>query len=370
MLAAVHLYIGWRLLPAFAGQPAAQVATAVFLVISLGLIPLSLSIRGIEDDRLAARLAWSGFLAMGLFSSLFVLTLLRDAVLMIAAVPLNGVKLRWLSHASAPLVVGGALLASASGLRTARRVARVHQVTVPIRGLPSALHGFSIVQISDVHVGATIKRDFVAAIVDRVNGLKPDLIAVTGDVVDGSVSQLSEHTQPLSRLAARHGAYFVTGNHEYYSGEPQWSAEFKRIGLVVLKNAHVVLEHDGAAVVIAGVTDTGAHHFDPAQASDPAAAISGAPERAPLKVLLAHRPASAAGARQAGFDLQLSGHTHGGQFWPWNHFVRFFNPFSAGLHRFQNLWVYVNRGTGYWGPPKRFGVPPEITHLRLVTAPH
>jgi len=182
------------------------------------------------------------------------------------------------------------------------------------------------------------------------------------------VSQLAEHTQPLSELSARHGAFFVTGNHEYYSGEPQWSEEFTRIGLKVLKNAHVVLKHDGAAVVIAGVTDTGAHHFDPTQASDPAAAIAGAPLDAAVKVLLAHRPGSANGAQRAGFDLQLSGHTHGGQFWPWNHFVRFFNPFSAGLHRLQNLWVYVNRGTGYWGPPKRFGVPPEITHLRLTAA--
>jgi predicted MPP superfamily phosphohydrolase len=230
------------------------------------------------------------------------------------------------------------------------------------------LHGFTIVQITDIHIGPTIKRRHLDAIVDAVNDLDADMIAVTGDLVDGSVRHLSEHTQPMARLTARHGAYFVTGNHEYYSGAVGWIAELRRLGLRVLMNEHVVLQHDGADVVVAGVTDFSAHHFDPAQRSDPAAAIAGAPVDAGVKLLLAHQPRSAFAAAPAGFDLQLSGHTHGGQFLPWNFFVRLQQPFTAGLHRLGTLWVYTSRGTGYWGPPKRLGAPSEITHLRLVPA--
>jgi predicted MPP superfamily phosphohydrolase len=166
--------------------------------------------------------------------------------------------------------------------------------------------------------------------------------------------------------------YFVTGNHEYYSGEAAWTQEIRRLGLTVLKNQHVVLDHDGASLVLAGVNDFAAHHYDPAQRSDPAAALQGAPADAGARILLAHQPGSAQAAANAGYDVQISGHTHGGQFWPWNLFVRFFQPFTAGLHRVKNLWVYVSRGTGYWGPPNRFGVPAEITRIRLVpaTVPH
>jgi hypothetical protein len=255
-----------------------------------------------------------------------------------------------------------------SGLVLALRRPRVVLVDIPVTDLPKALHGFSIAQISDVHVGPTIKRGFVEKIVARVNGLKADLIAVTGDLVDGSVQQLSAHTAPLAGLTARHGAYFVTGNHEYYSGERAWTAEIRRLGLQVLKNEHVVLEHNGASLVLAGVTDLSAHHFDAAEHSDPVAALRGAPADAGARILLAHQPNSAAAAAGAGFDVQISGHTHGGQFWPWNLFVRLFQPFTGGLYRLKNLWIYVNRGTGYWGPPNRFGVPSEITHIRLVTA--
>jgi len=185
-------------------------------------------------------------------------------------------------------------------------------------------------------------------------------------VVDGVVERLAPHTAPLADLISRHGTYFVTGNHEYYSGAEQWVAEFERLGMRVLANSHVVLERDGAPLVIAGVNDFSAHVFNPAWRSDPQAALAGSPAGAP-KILLAHQPRSASAAAAAGFDLQLSGHTHGGQFWPWNYFVRLQQPYTAGLHRLDKLWIYTSRGTGYWGPPKRFGAPSEITRLRLVS---
>ena len=360
---ALHAYIGWRLLPdmPFGALPAA--ATALWLVASAIAIPLGLYARRTKRQPLADRLTWASLLAIGSFSSLFVLTLFRDVAFLFGAASLEG--FRDYSALAVPVL---AALATLAGFVNARRRARVKHVDVPIADLPEPLHGFSIAQISDIHVGATIKRAYLDGIVDAVNELEADMIAVTGDLVDGSVRQLARHTEPLARLSARHGAFFVTGNHEYYSGAHAWVDEVRRLGLSVLMNEHVVLEHEGAAIVVAGVTDYGAHHFDPAHRSDPEAAIAGAPGDAAVRVLLAHQPRSAFAAAPAGFDLQLSGHTHGGQIFPWMFLVRLQQPFTAGLHRLGDLWVYISRGTGYWGPPKRLGAPSEITFLRLVPA--
>jgi predicted MPP superfamily phosphohydrolase len=311
-------------------------------------------------------LTWSGLIATGLFSSLLVATLLRDVVLTLAGwFGWYSMALLADSAAAVPLVAAFVTLV---GFFNARRTARVVDVDVPIRELPRELHGFTIVQISDIHVGPTIRHGYLDRIVDRVNALQADVIAVTGDLVDGSVQELRAHTAPLSKLSARHGSYFVTGNHEYYSNAHAWIAEVERLGLRVLLNEHVVLEHEGAFLVFAGVTDYTAHHFDPAHRSDPQAALAGAPGDAAVRILLAHQPRSAPAAADAGFDLQLSGHTHGGQFFPWNLFVPLQQPFTAGLNRLRDLWVYTSRGTGYWGPPKRFGAPSEITRVRLVSA--
>jgi predicted MPP superfamily phosphohydrolase len=359
-------YVGWRLLSAMSLGPFGITGGIGVLVSFCLFIPFSMRARGMLDRKLADRVSWIGLTAMGFFSSLFVLTLLRDLVLL-GARPFIGSERAWMTpSAQATLLL--TVFITVAGLIIARRRPAIVKVDIPVVGLPPALHGFSIAQISDVHVGPTIKRGFVEGIVGRVNGLKADMVAVTGDLVDGSVQQLSTHTAPLAALVARHGAYFVTGNHEYYSGEEEWTEEIRRLGLHVLKNEHVVLKHDGASLVLAGVTDFSAHHFDQAQRSDPAAALHGAPANAGARILLAHQPSSAAAAAEAGFDVQISGHTHGGQFWPWNLFVRFFQPFTGGLHKLKNLWVYVSRGTGYWGPPNRFGVPSEITHIRLVPA--
>jgi predicted MPP superfamily phosphohydrolase len=365
---ALPAYIGWRLLSGLSVGPAGICAGIVLLIGCCLFMPLSMRTRALTNRKLADRLAWLGLTAMGFFSSLLVLTLLRDAVLLGAHLFLsNGQAQLWIGP-SAQATLFLAIFVTLAGLIIARRKPGIVEINIPVADLPLALHGFSIAQISDVHVGPTIKRAFVEGIVRRVNDLQADLIAVTGDLVDGSVQQLSAHTAPLAGLMARHGAFFVTGNHEYYSGEPAWTEEIRRLGMHVLKNEHVVLKHDGASLVLAGVTDYSAHHFDPEQRSDPAAALLGAPANAGAKVLLAHQPSSAMAAADAGFDVQISGHTHGGQFWPWNLFIHFFQPFSSGLHRLKNLMVYVSRGTGYWGPPNRFGVPSEITRIRLVPA--
>ena len=368
----LHGYIGWRLLPALAGFSA--VGVAAVLVLSALLMPLGLVARRVVRPPLADTLAWMGLLCMGLFSSLFVLTVLRDVVLLAFALA-HTLGATWTQQVLPALRVDSAvavlllgLLATVLGFWNARRTAQVVRVDVPITNLPAALHGFTVAQITDIHVGPTIKTRYLQAIVRRVNTLDADMVAITGDLVDGSVADLGAHVAPLSTLTSRHGSYFVTGNHEYYSGAHAWITELRRLGVQVLMNEHVVLQQGGASLVLAGVADFHADRFDKNHRSDPHAALAGAPLDAGVRVLLAHQPRSAFEAAKAGFDVQLSGHTHGGQFWPWNLFVPMQQPFTAGLRRLQDLWVYTSRGTGYWGPPKRFGAPSEITLLRLITA--
>ena len=359
VLAALHAYIGVRLLAPL--EPAGQAVGAALLVGLFWLMPRSWWIR-------EGRSVWRvmiPWIATGFFSWLLVLTVVRDVALLAAALAFAPADLAAWTHNSALSVMGLTPAITLVGFLMARQVAAVRHVDIRLADLPAGLDGFTIAQITDIHVGPTIKGDFVQRIVERVNGLGADMVAITGDLVDGSVRDLAPHTAPLAGLQSRHGTYFVTGNHEYYSGAPAWIGELTRLGTRVLINEHVVIEHGGARLALAGVTDYSAHHFHPEHRSDPHRALAGAPEDA-VKVLLAHQPRSAAHAQDAGFHLQISGHTHGGQFWPWNHFVRMQQPFTAGLHRLGLMWVYISSGTGYWGPPMRFGIPSEITRIRLV----
>jgi len=385
LTALLHLYIALRLLPALATLTPAWPLALLVLVVSAVTIPLPFLSR-----RIALRaspgevLKWVGLVSMGWFSSMFVLTLGRDAGLLLAwlAGALGGVQVPWgtLRPWSALAVLAMASTTSLIGFVNARRTAGVKRVDVPILGLPAALEGFTIAQLSDIHVGPTIKSAYIQRMVDAVNRLGADAIAITGDLVDGSVPELREHIAPLAGLRARHGTFVVTGNHEYYAGAHAWIDELRRLGLKVLLNEHVVLQTRNvrgaqtdeelfeSALVLAGVTDFTAGHFDAAHASDPQGALHDAPPLVHTRVLLAHQPRSAPLAAAAGYQLQLSGHTHGGQFFPWNLFVPMQQPFTAGLHRLHDMWIYVSRGTGYWGPPKRFGAPSEITLLTLVPA--
>jgi predicted MPP superfamily phosphohydrolase len=366
LLVAILLYPAMRLLP-YSEGPWRAVALAA--LVGLGLLHFWVLPPRRHEGAAARRRAWAGYLAMGYTSSLFVFTLLRDLTLG-AELLLRGV-LGWaassswaaISAAGVPLL---ALAASLLGLYLAQRVPPVRRVDVPLRDLPEALHGFTIAQISDLHVGPTIRSGFVEAVVARTNALEAHLVALTGDLVDGSVAALRGHTAPLGRLRARHGVFTVTGNHEYYSGADEWVMEYDRLGLNVLQNRHVRIDHEGASLILAGITDYAAHHILPEHRSDPQAALADAPSG--LRVLLAHQPRSAAAAAAAGAQLMLAGHTHGGQFFPWRWAVPLQQPFISGLHRLGELTLYISRGTGYWGPPKRLGASSEISLLRLVPA--
>ena len=372
----VHAYVALRLLPGVAASAGAWWAwgLALLLLVSALLVPTSLRRRGGKRSKAERQrddqVAWVSLSLMGLFSSIFVLTLVRDGVglaaRIVAAVGGPALPSAWVAWSASGVVVV-AFVVSLIGLWNARRPARIKNVDVPLKDLPPALEGFLIAQVSDLHVGPTIKRPMIQRVVDTINALDVDMVAITGDLVDGSVYELARHVAPLAALRSRQGTFFVTGNHEYYSGALPWVKYLGTLGIKVLMNEHVILLHHRAPLVIAGVADFSAHQFEPAHRSDPNMALAGAP-RAAIKILLAHQPRSAPAAADAGFHLQLSGHTHGGQFLPWNFFVRFQQPFTAGLHSVRDMLVYISRGTGYWGPPKRFGAPSEITLLRLVAA--
>ncbi|HWZ88974.1 MAG TPA: metallophosphoesterase [Polyangiaceae bacterium] len=273
-------------------------------------------------------------------------------------------------QAAARIVAGAAALVGATlgswSVRSALGQVRLRRVEVPLARLPKTLSGTRIVQLSDVHVGPTIHKSFIETIVARTNALNPDIIAITGDLVDGSVADLAEHVAPLAKLRAKYGVFFVTGNHEYYSGAEEWCAELRRLGIVVLRNERVSIGEGAASFDLAGTDDHSARRFGGGHGEDLPKALRGRDPAREL-VLLAHQPKTILEAQDHGVGLQLSGHTHGGQIWPWTYLVRLQQPVVAGLARFGQSLVYVSSGTGYWGPPMRLGAPAEITELVLLS---
>ncbi len=361
----------WLSLFAYAGRPLLVAAAALGLapavawstLLAVALLPLlPLIYRRTEGNRSLPH--WIGYATLAVFSTLLVLVLVSDVLR--AAYHLA----RWaLSTQTWPMldpravaltILGTAAVLSVVGLMQAR-CPRVKHVTVTIEDLPPDLDGYRIVQWSDVHVGPTIQRSFVESLVAKTNALDADAIAITGDFVDGYLDDLREHVAPLRDLRARDGVFYVTGNHEYYWRASEWCPALEAHGLTFLKNEHRIIRRGNARLVLAGVTDPVGRDT---HKQDPDRALAGAPADA-VKVLLSHRPQTAAAADRLGVHLQLSGHTHGGQFFPFNLVIKRFQPIVAGLHRVGGTWLYVNRGTGYWGPPSRLGVGGEVTVVEM-----
>jgi predicted MPP superfamily phosphohydrolase len=315
------------------------------------------------DDLLHA----ASYLSMGWLSFVLPLSLARDALLWLGAGDTRHQHVA-LDTLSAGIVFAGATAALGVGALAALRGPHVRHVDIPLAGLPAEWEGLRIVQISDLHVGPTIGTAYVRRVVEMSNALAPDLVALTGDIVDGSVPRLAQGVAPLADLVARQGVFLVLGNHDYYSGAGPWVKHFEALGLQVLRNESRLFQRGSARLVVGGVTDPAAHLDVPVQLPQPA--LAAAPEAGPaVRVLLAHHPKLAPLAEQAGFDLQLSGHTHAGQFFPWTIAARLVHgPHVAGLSRRGRMWVYVSAGTGTWGPPVRLGTRPELTLLRLVRA--
>ncbi|MFD9595514.1 metallophosphoesterase, partial [Kitasatospora sp. NPDC059973] len=255
---------------------------------------------------------------------------------------------------------GAAAAVVGTGTYGVLRGPRLKQVTVPLAKLPARAHGYRIAVVSDIHLGPILGREHTRRIVDTINGAQPDLIAIVGDLVDGSVAELGRAAEPLAQLRARDGAYFVTGNHEYFSGAAPWVDFVRELGVHPLQNARLELAGFDLAGVndIAGRTEGDGPDFDKAL---------GDRDRARTSVLLSHQPVTIHDAVRHGVDLQLSGHTHGGQLWPGNYLAELANPTVAGLERYGDTQLYVTRGAGAWGPPVRVGAPSDITIVTLAS---
>lgn len=266
------------------------------------------------------------------------------------------------------LALGAALVSVGVGFVTALRPVATRTVEVPIRGLPAPLEGFRIVQISDLHLGPLARMAQVDHVVDATNALRPDLIAVTGDLVDGEADGVRAKVERMASLRAAHGTFFVTGNHEYYSGVGRWLKVIRAMGWRVLHNEHALVEHGGARLAVAGMPDPASRgRRGDGSRPDLARALAGMPGDA-VPILLFHPPTGTAAAAEAGVKLQLSGHTHAGQYFPWSLLIPALYEHPRGLTRRADLWVYTSVGTGFWGPPNRFLVPPELTLLVLRRA--
>jgi uncharacterized protein len=344
-------------------------AFEVLGIVLLGSLAASVVLQPIAEWRFGPRavraLSWIALLWMGLAFFLILLLLFSDAVAVIAgsswgATPPTA-RARALGVAVATLVLGALSFAQA------RRPPAIQRREIASPRWPRGLDGFRIVQISDVHIGPLLDRSFARHVVSRVRELDPDLVAVTGDLVDGTVEHLRDDVAPFAELSAPHGVWFVTGNHDYYSGVAAWIEHVRFLGMKPLLNERVPIEARGGTFELAGVTDRMGGLFGPEHVSDVATALRGWQGDRPV-VLLAHDPTTFHKAWRHGVDLQLSGHTHGGQIWPFGYLVKLFVGYVAGHYRRGDAQLLVSRGTGFWGPPMRLGAPAEITEIVLRSA--
>jgi len=361
--AGIHYFL-WVRLARDPAWPAPFVRAIGWLLFALAAsIPLGLVATRALPRGAAAPLAWLAYGWMGMMFVLFFTLLPMEVVRAGARVAgVDPERRLLLARVLAGAAAAIGIVETGVGLAAVLRRVGVKPVRVPLAKLPKALSGYTIVQISDVHVGPTIGRAFIDEIVRTTNALAPDVIAITGDLVDGSVAELGPLVEPLKGLRAKDGVFFVTGNHEYYSGVDAWIAHLRSLGIRVLRNERVPLRE---GLDLAGVDDTSARSFGHGHGQDVPRAMEGRDESRAI-VLLAHQPKAVRDACQHGVDLQLSGHTHGGQIWPWGYAVRLDQPHVAGLHDHEGTAIYVSRGTGYWGPPMRIGAPAEITRIELV----
>jgi predicted MPP superfamily phosphohydrolase len=364
LIGGMHYYL-WARLVRDPGLPQGWARPLAAVIIALGIaLPLTMVGARFLTGPVARTAIWFGFAWMGVGFLLVAFLGIADLGQLVAFVArkLTGsepdpARRLFLARGLA-LGVGGVVAGlSAAGFRSALGPIEIKELTVKLRGLPRELSGFKLVQISDVHIGPLLRKDWLAHIVAQIRGLAPDAVVITGDLVDGSVTELREHVAPLADLRPPKGVFFVTGNHEYYSGVEDWYAHLPTLGVRPLRNERVQV---APGLVIAGIED-------PTGSPDLAKALAGHDESQAL-VLLAHQPRQFAEAARQKVPLTLSGHTHGGQIWPFSWLVALAQPYLAGLHVKGASQLYVSRGTGFWGPPLRVFAPPEITLLKLVPA--
>jgi predicted MPP superfamily phosphohydrolase len=351
-----HLYVGWRVLslPALSSTPAHR-AALTWLFVAFLTYPLGRTFFAIGWHGLGRGLEYLGAVWMG------ALFLLLSALLLAELVTAGGLVLRqWLAEIRSAAVVL-ALLAAAVAWIGGLRAPRTVELELTAPGLAAEADGTTIVQISDIHLGTMLGRGTISSIRNRVAALAPDVVVITGDLVDGDAGVVEELLPQLQELRAPHGVYAVLGNHEYYAGSERSRRLLDAAGYTVLDNhGREVLP----GLYLAGVPDTLGARQTGEPGADLAAALHGAPDTACV-VLLQHSPGNEAEAAAAGVDLMLNGHTHGGQIWPFHLLVRARYRHYAGIYRVGNMTQVVSRGTGLWGPPMRLFAPSELIRIKL-----
>jgi predicted MPP superfamily phosphohydrolase len=364
-----HFYLWARLSEYLQLGVTGQLGLAWFLGGMALLTLLSLPVSRMLPRAGASVLGWVVYPWMGIALLLLMVVIATDTIWLISQIvpglsAHNPARMQRLLGVTALVVTA---ILSCFALWQGLRGVTVKPVTIKLDKLPKSLDGLRIAQLTDLHIGPLIGGDWLRRVVAQVNALKPDLIVITGDLVDGSVDELRQHVAPLSGLVAPYGVYFITGNHEYYSGVEEWCAHIASLGVRVLRNERVSITAgtQGQSFDLAGVDDWHSSSF-PGQGADLAKALAGRDTGKAL-ILLAHQPAAVDEAAANGVDLQLSGHTHGGQIWPFTYLVYLQQPYAKGLHRHRNTatQIYISSGTGFWGPPMRFGTIAEITHITL-----
>ena len=379
-LAAVYAYTGFRLIPSLVPKGYRFMAW-ILLFCCLGLLMAHIYLRvTFQFPRLSDLFGWIGYTALGAISYLACLCIFRDFVIILS---LSAVKIRqifsrpkslsvfnpqrrqFLFKSSSVAIAAASGTAVGTGFVKALKTPEVIHVPIRLNRKHQALSGLTIAQFCDLHVGPTVQYPYVKQVCDTIERLNPDLIVFTGDLADGSPGHLDHDVSPLGDLKAPLGKYFVTGNHEYYSGVNRWLRKADTLGFVPLINEHRVLSSHKGLLTLGGVTDIRAGAFFNSHNSSPKKAFAGSPQDS-FKLLLAHQPTSIYEAANLGVDLQLSGHTHGGQYFPFGWFVLLEHPFIKGIYKHKNTQLYVSQGTGYWGPPLRIGTFPEITLFTLT----
>ncbi len=372
ILIVIHYYLWARLARDTGLNLQWEKRAAVILFVLMILMPITMVLGRLTPRGPFMPVAWFSYTWMGLLFLLLVTLAIGDIgkcfllglPSLLKQEPVDPERRRFLATLIGSTAVLSSLGLTVSGLwgATAQAV-RIKRVKVKLDKLPRTVGPYRIAQITDLHVGPTIGRGFMAEIVSKVNVLNPDLIAITGDLMDGTLENLRDSAEPIKDLRAPDGVYFVTGNHEYFSGDvDEWIAWMESFGIKVLRNERVSIRN---SFDLAGVDDWSArgngHRYDPQKA------LAGRDPNRPV-VLMAHQPRGFDQAVNLGVDLQISGHTHGGQIVPFNYVVELFEPYVAGLYKNGHSQIYVSCGTGYWGPPMRIGVPSEITEIELTAA--
>lgn len=313
-------------------------------------------------------LTWAGSFLMAFWATFIMISLPFDVVRLLAQIGFGYSTAEKIhesfTHLNIYFLAVSAILVMVGFLQVLLGPA-VKRVSLPIKNLHPALEGFKILQVSDLHVGPTIRTRYVRRVVEKINREKPDVVVFTGDIVDADADSVKNHLTPLRSIQSPHGSYYTTGNHEYYWGVETIVRYLQEVGLSAVLNSNKILKVSDARVMIAGVTDPMGKQFGGVHQPNIEKSVAHS-EKVDFKVLLAHRP-DAAEASKAGFNLQLSGHTHAGQFFPFSLLIGLAHKYTRGLYKHESMWVYVNPGTGYWGPANRFAVQSEISVMILKT---